>query len=89
MADKFSKFPSNMESPAKNAFAVTPNNSTDLAVSSRAIYVGGAGNMQVSMVGDGANTVIFTAIPAGSYLPLRVARVWAGNTTATSIVALY
>lgn len=76
-----------LTSPADNAAAVTPSDSTDLAFNSRALYVGGAGNLVVTMAGGG--DVTFTAVPAGSILPIRVSRVKATSTTATSIVNLY
>ena len=87
MADQHSSFVEGLTSPADNAAAVTPNDSTDLAFTSRALYVGGAGNIVVTMAGGG--DVTFTAVPAGSILPVRVARVKATSTTATGIINLY
>ncbi len=87
MPDQHSGFAEGLTSPADNASAVTPSDSTDLAYTSRALYVGGAGNLVVTMVGGG--DVTFTAVPAGSILPIRVSRVKATSTTATSIVNLY
>jgi hypothetical protein len=48
--------------------------------------VGGAGNMRVTMLGGGI--VTFTGLPVGWH-PIRVTRVWATNTTATNIVAVW
>ena len=87
MPDQFSNFVEGLTSPADNATAVTPSDSTDLAFTSRALYVGGAGNIVVTMAGGG--DVTFTAVPAGSILPIRVSRVKSTSTTATSIVNLY
>jgi len=87
MADQHSSFVEGLTSPADNAAAVTPNDSTDLAFTSRALYVGGAGNIVVTMAGGG--DVTFTAVPAGSILPIRVSRVKSTSTTATSIINLY
>lgn len=87
MPDQHSGFVEGLTSPADNATAVTPSDSTDLAFNSRALYVGGAGNLVVTMAGGG--DVTFTAVPAGSILPIRVSRVKSTNTTATSIVNLY
>lgn len=77
--------------PATQAAAVTPSDSTE--VNARALYVGGAGNVVVQMMGvsnisPGAASVTFTAVPAGTLLPISVRRVMA-TTSATSIVALY
>jgi hypothetical protein len=87
MADQHSSFVEGLTSPADNAAAVTPSDSTDLAFTSRALYIGGAGNIVVTMAGGG--DVTFTAVPAGSILPIRVSRVKSTSTTATSIVNLY
>lgn len=69
------------------AVAVTPNDSSDLSGVTQAIYVGGAGDLHVTM-SDGSE-VTFVGIDTGETLPLRVRRVYATDTTATDIVALY
>ncbi len=71
--------------PATHAAAVTPNDSTDLSDVTRWVWVGGAGNLAVIMQ-DGS-TPTLTGVPAGSLLPIRVSRVKATGTTATTIVA--
>jgi len=77
--------------PAGYAWAVTPNDSTDLPKHTRAILVGGAGNIAVEMfdptTGKLAN-VTLTGLTAGSIIPVRTKRILSTNTTATSIVAL-
>lgn len=78
---------STMSDPAREAKAVTPNDSTDIA-QTRALYIGGAGNVKVDMTG-GTSAVTFTGATAGSILPIRCTRVYSTDTTATSIVALY
>jgi hypothetical protein len=77
----------NVVDPASNAAAVTPNDSTDLTYTSRALFVGGAGNLAVVMAGG--QTVTFTGVTAGALLPIRASRVMSTNTTATSIVAVW
>jgi hypothetical protein len=72
--------------PATYAVAVSPDDNNDIAYVSRAIYVGGAGNLEVVML-EG-QTVVFSGIAAGTLLPIRVTRVKSGNTTATLILAL-
>lgn len=83
------EFPSQagIDSPARRAAAVTPHDSTMLSYVTRGIYVGGAGN--VAVLTAGGDTVVFTAVPAGTLLPLRVNRVNSTNTTATAIVAIW
>lgn len=73
--------------PASNAAAVTPSDSTDLTDVTRWVFVGGTGNLVVIMA-DGT-TVTFTAVPAGTLLPIRISQVKATGTTATEIVALW
>ncbi|MGA1564322.1 MAG: spike base protein, RCAP_Rcc01079 family, partial [Pontimonas sp.] len=79
MSDKFSNYHSGLESPAERAFAITGNDSTDLTVFPRAIYVGGAGNVKVITLGG--DTVTFSGVLAGTVLPVRVKRVFSTDTT--------
>ena len=72
---------------ASTAFAVTPSNDDDLAQPSIGIYVGGAGNLTVDMLESGEN-VTFAGIPAGTFLPIMVKKVYLTGTTATLIVGL-
>lgn len=73
--------------PASGAEAVTPSDSVDLSTVSRAIYVGGAGNVAAAML-DGT-VVTFSSVPAGTILPIRVKRINNTNTSATLMVAIY
>lgn len=86
-ADKFSTYSASLTSPAEDAFAITPHDTNDLANFSRAVWVGGTGDIKVDMVGSG--TVTFTAVPAGYMLAVRASRVYATDTTATALVAVY
>lgn len=80
-----------ISSPAARAAVVTPSTSALALVAAegatRGLYVGGAGNVEVIMLAG--NTVIFSAVPVGTILPIRVTHVLAANTTATLIVALW
>lgn len=76
------------------AAAVTPSNTVDIPSVSGGtsnngcvLYVGGAGDLKVDTVGGDA--VTFVAVPAGSFIPVQVTRVYSTGTTATSIVALW
>ncbi len=71
--------------PATTAAAVTPSDSTPLT--SRAVWVGGGGDVSVRLSGATSTTVVFTNVPSGSLLPMSVVRVMAA-TTATDIVVL-
>lgn len=75
-----------LSSPITGAVAVTPNDSTDLAELTLALYIGVAGTLKVTMM-DGT-VCTYGAIAAGRH-HLRVKRVWATGTSATSIVAEY
>jgi hypothetical protein len=70
-----------------SAAAVTKSDTTELGPT-RALYIGGAGNVAVMMQGDDA-AVTFTAVPVGTILPISVRRVMSTDTTATNIVAIY
>jgi hypothetical protein len=72
--------------PAHHAVAIAPNDKADLAFASTAIFIGGAGNLRVTMLGG--ELVTFTGLLAGWHA-IRVTRVWATNTTATNIVAVW
>ena len=83
------KFESNqLDSPALNAAAITPNDATDLTEATRAIFVGGDGNIALDMAGDGTN-IVFMGVVAGTILPVRATRVYSTNTTASNLIALY
>jgi hypothetical protein len=77
---------SSMSYPAEHAEAVTPSDSNDLLVMSRALYVGSGGNIAV-ITASGA-TVTFTGVLSGSILPIRVSRVKSTGTTASALVAI-
>jgi hypothetical protein len=86
MADNFKNYDTRLDSPAPNAIAVTESDSEDLSSFSRAIYIGGDGNLTVEMASG--QEVTFTGLIAGTVLPIRVRKVKTA-TTATNIVALY
>lgn len=72
---------------SENAIAVDVSGGDQaLAQGCRAFYIGGTGDLAVTMW-DGA-TVTFAGLPAGSILPIRARVVLNSGTTATSIIAL-
>ncbi len=74
--------------PAKNAFAITPNDTNEIQVG-RALYIGSGGNINVVMANDLTNTpVLFKNVPDGTLLPLEVRIVLDTLTTAQSIVSV-
>ena len=83
--------PDQTASPAAGAtlLAVAANqvsDTTDLIDEARALYIGGAGDVRV--LTRESDDVVFSAVPAGSILPVFVKRVFDTNTSATLIVAL-
>ena len=73
--------------PAFQSAAVTPSDSADLATTARMIYVGGTGNISMTLLND-TSPVTFNSLPVGWY-PFRAKRIYATGTTATNIVALW
>ncbi len=73
--------------PITGAVAVTPADGSDLTDVTRALWIGGAGNVAVVTL-DGS-TVTIKGVQAGTLLPIRVSRVKSTGTTATDILALY
>ncbi len=87
MADPFASVQSNITGPISNGAAVTPNDSTDLTTSSRALWIGTGGDINLTTV-DGT-TLLLKNVPSGTMLPVRAARVRSTSTTASDIVALW
>lgn len=75
-------------SASGSAVAVTPNDNTDLPLTSRGLFIGTGGHVAVILDKDAAS-VVLKNIPSGSVLPIRIRRVLATGTTALDIVALY
>ena len=83
-ADKFSDDPT---IPAVGSHGtITPSDSTVLSPTTRALWVGGAGDVAVTFI-DGS-TGTFQGVAAGTLLPCKVTKVMAA-TTATKILGLY
>jgi len=78
---------SNLESPATQAFAITPSDSTDLAQVTRAIYTGTGGDI-TCILADDTSSVTFQFVPAGAILPLRVKRILSTGTTSSGMIGL-
>jgi hypothetical protein len=85
--DTFSGDAVSLVGPCRDAAAVTPSDANDLGFVTRALYVGGAGAVTVIMANG--ETVASAAVPAGTTIPIRVSRVKATGTAASSIVALW
>ena len=71
---------------ARKAVAVTKSDVTVIPVT-RALYIGGAGNVSLRLVDDSA-AVMHLGVPAGTILSVQAVQVM-DATTATGIVAWY
>ncbi|WP_375229896.1 spike base protein, RCAP_Rcc01079 family [Roseobacter sp. S98] len=87
MADQFENIKPSLESPCEGLEAVTPSDSEDLAQVTRALYVGGGGDLAVRAK-DGSQAT-FVSLKAGQMIPVRVSRVFSTGTTATGIIGMY
>lgn len=88
MSDPYAASGLSLNSPALHAGAITPSDAADLAVTTRAIYVGGAGAVKLILAGD-TEAITLVAVTAGQVLPVRAKRVLATGTTATGLVGLW
>lgn len=73
--------------PASALETITPSNTIDLGHVTRYLYVGVAGNVQVTMQNGTIGNL--GTLAAGHLHELRVRRVWVTGTTATGIVGLH
>jgi hypothetical protein len=73
--------------PSRSGVVVVPSDVTTLPYLTQRLFVGGAGNLVVTMA-DG-NDVTFTGLLAGAILEIAVTKVKATGTTATNMVALF
>ena len=74
-------------SPFNGGFVISKSDTVDFDRQTRAILVGGAGNMSV-VFSDGS-TCVLTGCLAGTVYHVRATRVNSTNTTATNMVGLY
>lgn len=87
MQDRFRNHADSPMAPASNAFAITPSDSEQLPLATKAIYVGGGGDITLRPLNADAD-VLFAAFPAGGILDVRTSAIRATGTTATGIVGL-
>lgn len=87
MSDKYKRAGFGDIAPIRGGFAVTAHDTNPLTRVTRALWVGGAGNITLRLEAEDADTVI-TGVPAGTLLPFAVTHVRSTGTTATNIVGL-
>lgn len=71
---------------ASSAKLITPSDTLDITPKPCQLYIGGAGNIKVDMAKTGT-AIVFAA--ASGFLPINVTRVYATDTTASGIVAIW
>lgn len=89
--NKFAQTDFGIIAPYTRAVEITPNDSEDLAEIPRAINFlkGGGGHAAIRMILDGDSQSVLVHLAHAGIYPLRARRIYATDTTATNIVALY
>jgi len=77
-----------LDYPGEHAAAVTPSDTANLTHPTRYLFIGGAGNVKVDMLG-GELGITLTAIAVGVLHNIAVTKVYSTGTTATNIVAVW
>ena len=72
--------------PATGGASITPSDTVQITTAHRAVYVGGAGNLAVTLAEGDA--VTFVGVPAGTVLPIKCSLIKSTSTTATSILVI-
>lgn len=88
MNDIFDSHTRSLTSPPENGTAVIPDNSTDLVHVTRAIYVGGGGDLALRLL-DGTGSGLCQCCRRIAFADPGRHRVLATGTTATRIVGLW
>lgn len=82
-------FTADATAPASKGTVLTLSDVTVIE-NTRGLYVGGTGALTVQMYGMPAGTTtLFSGIPAGTFMPIQVTKVFATGSTATLVIALY
>lgn len=80
--------PASPTAASRQYVVLTPDNATNWTQGlTRGVYVGGTGNLVAVMEDD--STCLFSAIPAGTILPIQCKRINSTSTTATLLVGLF
>jgi hypothetical protein len=86
--DTFGNTQGGLQSPSRNSFVIAPSDTNEVPFVTRAIYVGGAGDITARLADD-AGSVTFKAVPVGTMLPIRARQIYATGTSATLLVGMY
>lgn len=85
----FASSSSSQSTPGRKLAAITPSNSTDLAIYAKALLCLAEGNVVIVPVENADEESFTVPMAPGQVLPVQVRRVMATNTTATVVAILY
>lgn len=83
--DDFKNRVSGLDSPGYSGANLAPDDNSDLAKVTRALWIGGAGDLSVILASGDA----VTFNNASSWMPLRIKKLNATGTTASDIVGVW
>ncbi|WP_288409986.1 hypothetical protein [uncultured Sphingomonas sp.] len=83
MADPFKS--DSLNAPSRAPFAITPHDTTPLAIVPKRLFVGTGGNVALRGV-DAGSDVVYRNIASGVYLNVRPGFVRATGTTAADLI---
>jgi hypothetical protein len=86
MSDRFENV-NGLADPARQAFAITPNATSEIDPLPKAVFVGTGGDIVGRAAGSGAD-VTFKNVASGQVLDVRFQYIRATGTTAADIVGL-
>ena len=85
--DPFESSTDSLIAPAKEAFSITPDDSSDLPTATKAVYVGNGGDIVIRAVSS-SDDVTLRNVPSGSVIAVRLKAVRVTGTTASDLVGL-
>lgn len=86
MKDDFQNMTAGLTAPASCGVAIVPSDTDNLDFATRALYIGGTGNVALRLVSG--DTITLRGLQGGNLYPLRVAQILDTGTTATNIIGL-
>ena len=78
---------SGLTDPFERGFAITPSDSTNLAIFTTGLYVGTQGDVKVDLVGG--DTLTFVAMASGVIHKLQIKKVYSTDTNASDLIGVY
>jgi hypothetical protein len=85
--NKFSSSSDNETYPSRNAYAVTPDDSNELSIIPKALYIGTGCNITLRSA-DATADVVLKNLASGQIIDIMARYVRATGTTASDIVAM-